>query len=59
MDRLTVMRIGIAFVGVAVWLYGYTADNSGIRIAAIIILAISLVLRFLRRRPSGGSDATG
>ena len=57
--RLTAMRFGIALVGVAVWFFGYTNDNAGVRMAALIILAIALVLRFLRRRPSGGDDATG
>jgi uncharacterized membrane protein len=59
MDRLTAMRIGVALVGAAVWMYGYAADNGGVRLAAIIILAVALVLRFLRRRPSGDGDATG
>ena len=58
-DRLTAMRLGIAAVGVAVWLFGYASDNTGVRMAAMIILAIALVLRFLRRRPSSGGDATG
>lgn len=59
MERLTAMRIGIAAVGVAVWGYGYVSDNGGVRIAGIIILAIALVLRLLRRRPSSAPDATG
>jgi hypothetical protein len=57
-DRLTGMRLAIAITGVAVWGYGYASDNGGVRMAGIIILAISLLLRFLRRR-SNGADATG
>jgi len=53
------MRLAIAVVGVAVWFFGYTNDNAGVRMAALIILAISLVLRFLRRRSSNDGDATG
>ena len=58
-DRLTAMRLGIAAVGVGVWLIGYASDNAGVRMAAMIILAIALVLRFLKRRPPNGGDATG
>jgi hypothetical protein len=51
MDRLTLIRLGISVVGVAMWGYGLATGNEGVRMAAIIILAISLVLRFLRPRP--------
>jgi hypothetical protein len=58
MDRLMAIRAGISVVGVLVWGYGYATDNSGVRMAAIIILAISLVLRFARPRPPEDSGTS-
>ena len=50
MNRLLRARIVLTLVGVAVWGYGQRMDLSGVRVAGIGILAISLALRFAPRR---------
>jgi hypothetical protein len=49
-------RIGLAIIGIVVWGYGVLKDEPRVRLAGIIVLAVSLVLRFLPRRPRPGSD---
>ena len=48
--NLQTMRLVVAAVGVAIWGYGYSADNDRIRWVGIAVLAISLLLRFFRPR---------
>ena len=44
------MRLAIAAVGVAVWVYGHRVDSADIRWLGIAMLAISVLLRFVARK---------
>jgi hypothetical protein len=44
------VKLAVAAVGVAIWVYGYTADNDRIRWVGIAVLASALLLRFYRPR---------
>ena len=50
MTRLVLARILLLLVGVVVWGYGYRYDEPNIRVAAIGLLAATLLLRFLPPR---------
>jgi hypothetical protein len=50
MRRLLLARTVLALIGVAVWGYGYRYDDPDIRIAAMGILAVALLLRFVPKR---------
>ena len=56
MKRLVAARTLLAIVGVVVWGYGYRADDPNIRVAAIGILAVTLLLRYVPRKWLGGDD---
>lgn len=45
-------RLALAIVGVATWGYGVRFDRSEVRWLGIALLAVSLLLRFSRRRPT-------
>lgn len=44
------MRLAIAAVGVAIWVYGYSTDNDRIRWIGIAVLAVSILMRLFRPR---------
>ena len=50
MKRLVLARTVLLAIGVITWGYGYRVDDANIRLAAIGILAVALLLRFLPRR---------
>jgi hypothetical protein len=50
MRRLVLARTALALIGVAIWGYGYRFDRPDIRLAAMGILAVALLLRFVPRR---------
>jgi hypothetical protein len=50
MRRLILARTVLALIGVAVWGYGYRYDLANTRLAAMGILAVALLLRFVPRR---------
>lgn len=50
MDGLTSVRLVIAGVAIALWGYGLKSDNATLRLVAMGLLALALVLRFLRRK---------
>lgn len=49
-------RTLLAAIGVVVWGYGYRVDDPQIRLAAIGILAVALLLRFVPKRWMGLED---
>ncbi len=49
MNRLLLARTALAAIGVVVWGYGYRVDDERIRLAGILVLAVSLLLRFAGR----------
>jgi hypothetical protein len=48
--RLLLARTVLAAIGVVVWGYGYRVDDANVRLAGIVVLAISLLLRFVPKR---------
>ena len=44
------MKLAVAAVGVAIWVYGYSSDNARIRWIGIAVLGVSLLMRFFRPR---------
>jgi len=59
MSWLLKIRVGLAVIGIVVWGYAVRVDDPQLRLIGIVMLAVSLVLRFAdRRRPPGGHSAT-
>lgn len=56
MTRFMQVRLGLALIGIVVWGYGLLKDEAQVRLVGIIVLALSLVLRFApkRLREGGG-----
>lgn len=50
--RLLGVRVAILALGIIVWGYGANVDDPTIRWIGIALLALSLILRFFRRRPA-------
>ena len=50
MRRLILGRTALAAIGVVVWGYGYRVDDANVRLAAIVVLAVALLLRFVPPR---------
>jgi chromate transport protein ChrA len=50
MTRLLITRMVVTLIGIAVWGYGQRTDQSQLRIAGMVILAIALLLRFAPKR---------
>ena len=48
--RLLLARTVLLVAGVVVWGYGYRVDDANVRLAAIGILAVALLLRFVPTR---------
>jgi hypothetical protein len=48
--RLTLARVVLAAIGVIVWGYGYRTENPRLRLVAIVVLALTLLLRYLPKR---------
>ena len=45
-----VVRIALLVIAMIVWGYGVRVDDARLRIIGIAVLAVSLVLRFFKRR---------
>jgi hypothetical protein len=56
MRRLLLARTILLVVGVLTWGYGYRIDDPKVRLAAIGILAVALLLKFVPRRWVGEDD---
>ena len=50
MSWLLKARIAIAAMGIVTWAYALRVDDARLRLAGIVMLSISLALRFLGRR---------
>lgn len=53
MSRLLLVRLAIAIIGIVTWGYGVAADLPRVRLAGIILMAASLILRFLPKKLHG------
>ena len=56
MSRVLLARAALAAMGIIVWGYGAWADEPRVRFVGMILLAVSLLLRFA---PGGGSGRRG
>jgi hypothetical protein len=56
MTPLLRVRLALAIIGIIVWGYGILNDQATVRLVGIIVLALSLVLRFTPRRFQRGED---
>ena len=56
MSRLLQIRLALAIIGVVVWGYGLLRDEATVRLVGIVVLALSLVLRFTPKRFQGRQD---
>jgi len=50
MRRVLLIRVVLLLVGVVVWGYGYRLDQPNVRIAAMGLLALALLARFVPGR---------
>lgn len=57
-DRLLRIRLGVAFVGAAIWFAGVRFEQSTARLMGMGVMAVALVLRFLPKRFHGADDAS-
>jgi hypothetical protein len=52
------IRLGVAVLALLVWGYGYSVDDERLRLAGIVLLAVSLLLRFAGpRSPRRGHES--
>jgi hypothetical protein len=56
MRRLILARTILLVAGVVAWGWGYRVEDPNIRLAAIVVLAIALLLRFVPRRWTGAGE---
>jgi hypothetical protein len=56
MTRSLTARLVLTAIAVVVWGYGYRYDDARIRMVAIILLVVTLALRFLPGRWFGDPD---
>lgn len=54
MTRLTQLKLGLAVIGLIVWIWGQRVDDQMIRWVGIAFLAASVLLRFLPKRLRSG-----
>jgi hypothetical protein len=58
MRHLQLARLILLAVGVVAWGYGYRIDDPNVRLAAIGILAVALLLRFVPRKWTGDDPSS-
>jgi chromate transport protein ChrA len=56
MTAVTITRLAIAAIGIAVWVMGYRLDDDRLRWAGMLFLVVAIVLRFLERSRGRGRD---
>lgn len=49
MNRLALIKLAVAAMGIVVWGYGARVDDAHIRLAGMITLGVAVALRFLPR----------
>lgn len=54
MKRRLLIRLVLLVVGVLVWAYGFRTDSAEVRLAAIAIMAVAFLVRFVPGRWLGG-----
>ena len=56
MNKFMQLRLVLAVIGIVVWGYGLARDEPNVRLAGIIVLAASLLLRFAPKALRDGTD---
>lgn len=56
MTRAMQARAAFAAIGVVIWGYAFATDNANLRLVGIVLLALSLILRFA---PGGSQGRRG
>ena len=54
MSALPWIKVITAVIGITVWAFGYSRDDSTLRWVGIALLAVAMLLRFYRPRPRSG-----
>jgi hypothetical protein len=57
MSWLLKIRLGVAAVGIVVWAWAIKVDDPRLRLTGIVLLAISLLLRWFGPRRRGAESA--
>jgi membrane protein implicated in regulation of membrane protease activity len=50
MNTLVRFKLALVVIGLIIWAWGYSVDDSFLRSAGIVVLLIAFLLRFVRRR---------
>lgn len=58
MNRLLQIRLALAIIGIVVWAYAFFVDDANLRLVGIVLLAASLILRFVPKKHHGNEDTT-
>jgi uncharacterized membrane protein len=57
------VKLGLLFVGLAIWAWGYRTDDATIRLVGIVMLLLAFLLRFVKPRkqttPEGKDEPPG
>jgi len=48
--QLTMLRIILGAIGVAIWGYGYRTDDANVRLAGMAVLVVVLLMRWIPKR---------
>jgi uncharacterized membrane protein len=56
MTPVTITRLAIAALGIAVWVAGYRLDDDRLRWAGMLLLVVAIVMRFLERSRDRSRD---
>lgn len=51
MTRLVQLKLALVVIALTIWAWGYSVDDSLLRIVGIAVLLIAFLLRFVGRRP--------
>ena len=54
--QLLMLRIILGAIGVAIWGYGYRADDANIRVAGMAILVVVLLMRWIPKSWLGDGE---
>ena len=51
MNRLVQLKLALIVIALTIWAWGYSVDDSLLRVVGIAVLLIAFLLRFVGRRP--------
>ena len=56
MSTITWVKLAVAVLGITIWAYGFSQDDSVIRWIGIAVIAIAALMRFYRPGPRTPPD---